>query len=201
MALLSVTEHRDSACPAPAPPALDSADPEVRRAAALARRGDDAAVPDLLTALGREPHLAARQAMFDALVSIGGQAVARGVADLLGGEDAHLRNEAITALSEMPAAVESLLDDMLCSSDPDIRIFTVNILRDLRHPRAVEWLGAVILHDDHPNVVGTALDHALELSVPDFKGVVEGARERFSDNAYIRFVCGMILDRIAEGEA
>ncbi|KAA5603814.1 HEAT repeat domain-containing protein [Roseospira marina] len=211
MGLLSADNHtpRPSSQPDGGPdapnlarPVTDLADPnpERRWEAALSARGEPTGVDAVLARLPVEPDLAVRQALFDALAATGGPVAARGLVDLLRSEDAHLRNEAIAALAELPDDVPDLIDTMLTADDPDVRIFTVNVLRDLRHPQTTAWLTRVIAEDTHPNVVGTALDHALELADPAMAPAALAARTRFADDPYVAFVCGLLLDRI-EGSA
>jgi HEAT repeat protein len=137
-----------------------------------------------------------RVALFNSASRIGGTAVVQGLLPLLRSEDAGLRNGAIEALAGLPDAVAPHIDQLLQDADIDVRIFTVNLLGELRHARVAQWLANVLLHDEAINVVGAALEVAAEAGTPDTLPALRGARERFAGDAYIAFSVDLAIERI-----
>lgn len=195
MALISADQQKGFPAASAAPFDLDHPDAEQRRRAVLNYRGQ-VDCPRLLALLNREQDLSVRQAIFDVLVEDGGKSAVNGLILLLKSEDANLRNEAITALQDLPDAVAPCIDKLLAADDPDVRIFAINILRDLRNQKTIGWLCQVLENDDHANVVGTALDHSMELVNHAMRPAIEQAMARFYSDTYVTFVGNLLLDRL-----
>lgn len=156
--------------------------------------------PELVAALCErlplEPEMSVREVMFTTLSQVGGAAVVQGVLPLLRSEDANLRNGAIETLSGLPDAVAGSIDGLLKDSDVDVRIFTLNLLSDLRHPRVVEWLGQALRHDSHVNVVAAALEVAAEVGGDALLPAIQNARSRFAGDPFIGFAADLAQQRI-----
>jgi HEAT repeat protein len=140
---------------------LASLDPTTRRYAAqdLGDLHDARAVPALAEAV-RDQEVAVREAAVDALVAIGGQAVAECVAPLLETEDAALRNYAIEILERVgPESIDVLVAASNAAS-PDVRKSALDILGKVARGCAGKCLEAVAarLGDDNPNVAGSAAE-------------------------------------------
>lgn len=120
---------------------LQSLDAEERREAALdlGRMGSEAA-SFLLQALA-DSDWRVRKTAVEAIVSIGGEYIIRGLIQTLAAADnAGARNSAIEALVHIgPSAVGELLAG-LTTDDVDVRKFIVDILGEIRDPRAVPAL-------------------------------------------------------------
>jgi len=117
---------------------LQSSDAEERREAAVdLGRAGRAAVPLLFRAMS-DADWRVRKTAVEALVAIGGADVIQGLVQQLSSHDnAGARNSAIEALVHIGAeAVDALLAS-LGTPDPDVRKFIVDILGDIRDPRAV----------------------------------------------------------------
>jgi HEAT repeat protein len=122
--------------------------------------------------------------------------VVQGLLPLLRSEDANLRNGAIETLSAMPDEVGPSIDVLLQDSDVDVRIFTVNLLGELRHPRLPEWLAQALKQDKHVNVVAAALEVAAEVGGGPLLSAVKAARARFADDPFIGFAADLAQQRI-----
>jgi HEAT repeat protein len=120
---------------------LQSDDAEERREAAVALGlAGPAAVPHLLRALG-DADWRVRKTAVEALVAVGGAGVVTGLVRQLSSHDnAGARNSAIEALVQIGAEAADALLALLGTPDPDVRKFTVDILGDIRDPRAVPAL-------------------------------------------------------------
>ena len=137
---------------------LSGSDPDLRRTAAMELAGDIEAVSELLAQLADEENYPVRQAIVSSLAAIGGSSVVEGVLGYLRSDDASLRNDVIDLLKDQPDAIAPHMPSLLADPDPDVRIFAVNILESLKHPKVVDWLIAVIETDRHINVCATAVD-------------------------------------------
>ncbi len=132
---------------------LQSIDAEERREAAvdLGRAGRQA-VPLLFRAMA-DKDWRVRKTAVEALVAIEGESVITGLIEALKAEDnAGARNSAIEALVQIGGpALESLLP-VLTTPDPDVRKFIVDILGDIRDPRAVPALIDRLIEDVDENI-------------------------------------------------
>jgi len=175
---------------------LGSADADTRRVAAMEMAGDFDAVGELLAQLADEEDYAVRQAIVSSLAAIGGSVVVEGVLGYLRSDDAGLRNDVIDLLKDQPDAIAPHMPVLLSDPDPDVRIFAVNILESLKHPKVLDWLITVIETDRHINVCATAVDLIGE--VGDARARVPLARleERFADEPFITFAVASALDKI-----
>jgi HEAT repeat protein len=146
--------------------------------------------------LAQESDVSVREVMFTTLGQIGGVSVVQGLLPLLRSEDANLRNGAIETLAGMPNDVGPSIDQLLQDADVDVRIFTVNLLGELRHPRLPEWLGQVLKSDAHVNVVAAALEVTAEVGGGPLLPAVKAARSRFADDPFIGFAADLAQQRI-----
>jgi len=118
------------------------------------------------------------------------------VLPLLRSEDANLRNSTIELLSALPDAVGPRIDELLRDADPDVRIFTVNLLGELKHPDVGRWLAQVLKLDAHINVVAASLEVLAEVGTPEALPALKLARQRFADDAFIGFAADLAVQRI-----
>ncbi len=114
----------------------------------------------------------------------------------LSSEVPYLRNQAIDVLQRAPTLLAPHMDKLLQHDDPDVRIFTLDILGLLPHPRVPEWLQIILERDQHVNVIGAALDRAAQLADPALLDTLVAVKARFSDVAYIVFCCDLAIERI-----
>jgi HEAT repeat protein len=175
---------------------LRSGDAEQRRWAAR----DLAAHPQAAAALGeqllREPRADVRETLLTTLSGQPGEAAAAALLPLLRSEDAALRNGAIEALAGMPQAVGPRISGLLHDADADVRIFTVNLLGELRHPQVLAWLLQVLAHEAQVNVVAAAVEVLAEVAGPEHAPALLAARARFADDDFIGFAVDMAIERI-----
>ncbi len=175
---------------------LGNIDPAVRRWAAR----DLAAFPEAADAvcerLRVEPDPTVRTALFSCVVKMGGPVVVDAMIGLLRSEDASLRNGAIEVLANLPDSVAPHIENLLHDSDGDVRIFTVNLLGDLRHRNVPMWLDEVLRHETEINVVGAALEVLVEVGGAEALPALHAAQRRFADDAFISFSVALAIQRI-----
>jgi HEAT repeat protein len=181
---------------------LSSDDVSERRWAArdLAQYADTAAHA-LCQRLEAEPDRATREAIAISLTKIGGDNVVTGLLPLLRSEDAALRNGVIDILKELPGDVAPHMEALLDDPSPDVRIFVVNVLEALRHPKVEDWLIAVISMDPHVNVVASALDLLGEVGTESALPALGRVLKRFPDEPFISFAVNNAVKCIGGGRS
>lgn len=175
---------------------LRSAQAEDRRWAARDLAEHASAATALGEALLSERDARVREALFISLTALASDKAVAGLLPLLRSEDAALRNGAIEALSSMPQAVAPRISALLHDSDPDVRIFTVNLLGDLRHAQVLPWLLLVLAQDTEVNVVAAALEVLAEVGQPQHVPALVAVRQRFADDPFIGFSVEMATQRM-----
>jgi len=179
---------------------LREADAETRRISAKALSAFPEAVHALAGSLELERTKSVREVMLTSLALIGTPEAVAVLLPCLRSDDAHLRNEAIEVLKQLPTTLAPMMEALLKDQDPDVRIFAVNVLESLRHPRVVEWLLDVIENDSHVNVCATALDLLSEVGDESCISSLLRAQERFSNEPYLQFAVRTALDRIEQSK-
>jgi len=175
---------------------LRSGDVEQRRWAARDLAGHPQAAVALGTQLLRETDAAVRESMLNSLASQASETAAGALLPLLRSEDPQLRNGAIEALAGMPKAVGPRIAGLLRDADVDVRIFTVNLLGELRHPQVLTWLLQVLARDTEVNVVAAAVEVLAEVGGPDHGAALRAAQARFAGDDFIGFAVDMAIERI-----
>ena len=178
---------------------LDNPDPLARRWAARDLTDCPAASPVLVSRLQREQEVSVREVILTTLTALGDEAAVAGLVNCLRSEDAALRNEAIEAMKQLPDAVAPIIVGLLADTDPDVRIFAVNILESLRHPAVESWLISTIDSDLELNVCATAVDLLGEVGSSASRQPLLRLRARFADEPYILFAADLALKRIGDG--
>lgn len=175
---------------------LRDASADRRRWAArdLSAHPDAAAV--LGAALAREADTTVREALFTSLAAMPGPQAADALVSLLRSEDAHLRNGAIESLAGMPDQAGERLQALLGDGDPDVRLFAVNLLTDLRHPQVPRWLEQVLATEPEVNVVAAAVDVLAEVGAPSQLAALRAAARRFPDDAFLGFAVDVATARL-----
>lgn len=143
-----------------------------------------------------EPSPRVREAILHALCGMPGDAAVAALLPLLRSDDAQLRNGAIEVLATMPAAVAPRIGALLHDDDVDVRIFTVNLLAELKHERTVAWLLQVLKQDAAVNVVAAAIEVFAEVGGPEHVAALRAAAQRFAGDPFIGFATDMALQRI-----
>jgi len=175
---------------------LRSGDVEQRRWAARDLSPHAEAAAALGEQLLREREPSVREAMFTSLATMASEAAVAALLPMLRSEDAQLRNGAIEGLCSMPQAVAPRVAALLRDADADVRIFTVNLLGDLRHDQVLPWLRQVMQHDDAINVVAAAIEVLAEVGSPSDIKALRAAQQRFAGDAFIGFAADMAIERI-----
>lgn len=173
---------------------------EVRRWAASDLAQHPTAAVALCQRLEIEADHATREAIAIALTRIGGDSVVNGLLPLLRSDDAALRNCVIDILKELPGDVAPHMEALLDDPNPDVRIFVVNVLEALRHPRVEAWLIAVISMDPHVNVVATALDLLGEVGTEAALPALNNVLQRFPGEPFMDFAVNNAVRRIGSGQ-
>jgi HEAT repeat protein len=175
---------------------LKDADPSKRRWAARDLVQYPTAALTLTAQLLVETDLAVRKAILLTLTQVGSREAIDGLVNCLCSEDVALRNEAIEAMTLMPNEVVPLMNSLLRDPDPDVRIFSVNVLESLKHPHVEQWLIDVISNDDHINVCATAVDLLVEVGTAASIVPLQHLKEQFSHEPYIVFAADLAIKRI-----
>lgn len=175
---------------------LRTGDAEQRRWAARDLHAHPQAAAALGEQLLREGQPEVRESIFTTLAAMGGEASATALLPLLRSDDAQLRNGAIEALAGMPQAVGPRIAGLLRDADPDVRIFTVNLLGELHHPQVLPWLLQVLAQEPQVNVVAAAVEVLAEVGSPEHAGALRAAQQRFADDDFIGFAIDMAIERI-----
>lgn len=175
---------------------LTDADPAVRRWAARDLAAHASAAAAVCERLVVETDASVRAALLSTATRLGGPVVVQAMVQLLRSEDPAMRNGAIEVLASAPDAVAPHIDHLLADADSDVRIFTVNLLGELRHPNVLRWLTQVLHTEAQVNVVGAALEVLAEVGGVESLPALQAARQRFADDAYIGFCVDLALERI-----
>jgi HEAT repeat protein len=181
---------------------LADADPTVRRWGARDLAAHPQAAAVLCARLAEETDASVRAVIFSSAALLGkgpaGSVVVDALLPLLRSEDPALRNGAIEVLAGQPDAVAPHIEKLLADADTDVRIFSVNLLGDLRHANVPQWLAQVLVHESNVNVVGAALEVLAEVGTPALLPALRAAAQRFADDAYIGFAIELATRRIGE---
>lgn len=172
--------------------------PAQRREAVQALESHPHASRLLVEQLQREMDLSVRERIFASLLKVADDEAISGLVTCLRSEDAALRNQSIETLKEMPERIGPILESLLEDTDPDVRIFTVNILESLQYPLVEELLIKVITHDNHVNVCATAVDLLGEVGDEKAQLALQTLKQRFPGEPYIQFAADLALKRINE---
>ena len=129
-------------------------------------------VPALLERLGKEPSRALRDAIFQALTRIDGDAAIEGSIRLLGSDDAQIRNQAVEVLRSKGAASIPFLHTVMRDGDKDLRKLVLDILSGIQVSGA-EAIYEVALSDQDLNVVITAVENLGRTRATQFRRQIE----------------------------
>jgi HEAT repeat protein len=175
---------------------LGDPDPAARRWAARDLLDFPEAALALVERLKVEPEASVREVILTTVGRLGDPAAIAGLVDCLRSDDAAVRNEVVEAMKQLPDEVAPIMQRLLADPDPDVRIFTVNILESLRHTGVEAWLIEVIENDPHINVCATAVDLLGEVGSEVAREPLARLKARFGDDPYIQFAADLALKRI-----
>lgn len=175
---------------------LENTDPSIRQRAARCLQGKREAADALCTRFAVEKNIPTREALAVSIMRTGGAEAVDRLLPLLSSDDAAQRNTVIEILQALPDAVAPRMEALLGHGDSDVRIFAVNVLEALRHPKVENWLIDVIARDRHVNVVATALDLLAEVGTEAAIPALKHVTARFADEPYVKFAAGNAIKRI-----
>lgn len=175
---------------------LSDSDANARRWAARDLSRHAAAAGAMGQALQRERDASVREALFTSLSAMDDDGAVKVLLPLLRSDEAPLRNGAIEALAAMPQRVAPWVDRLLADHDADVRLMTVNLLGELRHPQVARWLIQVLAQESHVNVVAAAIEVLTEIGEPAHRDALHSVRDRFAQDPFIRFATELALQRI-----
>ncbi|AEG14609.1 HEAT repeat domain-containing protein [Desulfofundulus sp. TPOSR] len=142
----------------------------------------DDVVEYLVKRLGEEKSRPVQEAIVTTLITIGTEAVVKGCAELLRSEDAYVRNAAVEIMRLLQRTSLGVARKLLRDPDPDVRLFAVNVLGELKVKEAVELLRRVVEEDENINVVAAAVEYVGEMGLrSEDREAVRKVRKRFSD--------------------
>jgi HEAT repeat protein len=177
---------------------LNGSDATHRRWAARELANFPEASTVLVQRIVLETDASVREMLLASLTRLHDSVAIAGLATCLRSENVALRNEAIEAMAQLPDAVGPIVECLLADADPDVRIFTVNILESLRHPNVESWLIAVIEHDATLNVCATAVDLLVEVGTPAARAPLQRLMARYPDEPYIQFAAELAIKRMID---
>jgi HEAT repeats len=133
-------------------------------------------VPPLLERLAREPSLAVRDAIFQALIRIEADAAIEGSILLLGSEDPQIRNQAVDVLRRKTPQSIPFLTAVMRKGDKDMRKLVLDVLSGIEGGNARE-IYLCALCDKDVNVVITAVENLGRMREAEFHGRIEELME------------------------
>lgn len=155
----------------------------------------EAACP-LLQRLREETDASVREVIFTTLMGIGGEEVVSGLIPFFKSEDAALRNGAVEVCHALPEVIGPHLEALLQDTNADVRIFAVDILREIAHPSLLLWLQAILELETHVNVCASAVDCLMEVGTSEQIPALRRLRERFPEEPFLAFVVDTAIRRI-----
>lgn len=175
---------------------LSDPNPTSRRWAVRDLTNFPEAVQPLLQRLREETDASVREVIFTTLRTIGGEAVVSGLIPCLKSEDASLRNSVVEVFQSLPDEVGQHLETLLQDANSDVRIFAVDILREIAHPNLLPWLQSILERETNVNVCAAAVDCLMEVGTPEQIPNLQHLRQRFPNEAFLAFVVDTTIRRI-----
>ena len=150
----------------------DSESVRIYAAEDLGDLNEGAAVVPLFERLEREPSRKVREAIFSALEKIDYPEVIERAAQLLGSEDAFLRNLSVLLLQSKGSSIVPALISRMRNGDEDLRKFILDAVFTIPGEEA-NVIFELAMEDTDINVLITAIDHIGSQHRRVFKGRVE----------------------------
>lgn len=169
--------------------------PDQRRSAAaeLGARKEGAAA--LSERLGQEPDRTVREMIVHALLAIGSPESARGVAPLLGSDDATLRNQVRELLLGLPGA-ETVAEVLFDSPDPSVRMTALELFALGRGADGADRVLAALRNETDINVCAHGVEQLAQTATARQVGALSELVERFPNEEFLRFAVDVALDSI-----
>ncbi|MER2494302.1 hypothetical protein [Catenovulum sediminis] len=181
--------------------ALDSEFVITRRAAAKSLRLQADSAPLLLKLLEQEPNQLVVEALFDSLLYLYQHTkhksqIVEQVVTLLPELEAAKRNSAILFLSACPIEMTEHMPKLLASTNTDLQLYALDILRSMNHMDAPKWLAEMLPRELHVNVVISVLERIAECQQPDLLEQVECLCARYQHEPLVVFSAHMAIERL-----
>ena len=177
---------------------LRSGTTDQRRGAARALSASADGTNALADALTSETDPRVREAIFTGLVRIGGRESVDVMSRFVRVDDANLRTGALDALRAMIGAARPVLPALLADPDPDVRLLTCDLIRELPAAEATPLLYGVLANETEANVCAAAVDVLLEIGEPDALPYLEACARRFGDGGFLGFAVNTAMRRITD---
>jgi HEAT repeat protein len=129
-------------------------------------------VPPLLERLGKEPSPTVRDAIFQALIRMDGEAPIRAAIRLLESDDPQIRNQAVDALRHKGDPSLPFLNAVMRDGDKDLRKLVLDVLSAV-HTGGADGIYEAALIDPDPNVVITAVENLGKMRAAAFRSRIE----------------------------
>jgi HEAT repeat protein len=181
--------------------ALRSPDADARWDAVRALGGRAEAVPALAAALGAEAVPRVQEAIMTALMRVGDQASVAALLPYLRSPDAGRRAAAIEALQALPDATGPFMAALFGDGDSDVRILSVELVRDMPAAQATHLLCGLLEHEQHPNVCAAAVDVLAEVGTREALPTLQACARRFAETPFLPFAISTAIARISDAEA
>jgi len=182
--------------PLAGPSALTRGSADERWSAARSAPLTPEGVEMLATALGLETDERVREAIFTRLARAATPGSVEAVLPHLRSDDARIRTGALDALKAMPTAVAPRLAELLADSDPDVRLLSCEIARELPGPDATRLLCDLLDRETAANVCGAAVEMLTEIADPSAAPALERCAARFPSEPFLTFAIRVALDNI-----
>jgi HEAT repeat protein len=181
---------------APATASLQAADAEERWIAAreAAEAPEGAAI--LADALALESDDRVRDALFTGLARIGTAECVDKVLPYLRSNDAGLRTGAVDTLRAMPAHLVSRVPELLADPDPDVRLLSCELARELPSAEANMLLAGLLDRETEKNVSAAAIEVLAEIGQPEVVQSLQRCAARFAGDAFLEFSISIVMNRI-----
>ena len=158
------------------------------------------ALPFLTELAQQETANLLQQAIFDSLLTqarTGNEnAAISAVVELLREGNAMQRSLAVRLLSAFPEATAEVLPTLLQDRSADIRLYALDVIQHLVHPKVPSWLKLVMENETHPNVIASAIDRTLEAGCTELRPDLERVAARFSSTPLITFAIELAKTRL-----
>ena len=128
-------------------------------------------VPALLDRLPDESSPAVRDAIFQALIRMDGDAAIEGAIRLLESEDSQIRNQAVVVLRRKGARSAPFLAKVMRTGDRDLRKLALDVMSGMQVGGGEIYAAA--LDDPDANVVITAVENLGRIRAVEFRGRIE----------------------------
>jgi len=115
---------------------------------------------------------------------------------MLKSDNAYLRNEAILFLREYGKEASEFFRGLMDSEDRDVRIFSINILGDVKFDDSINMLRYFIAKEKDLNALMTAVDYIGEIGDESDIALLEALRQDYKNEPYVTFGVDLAIRRL-----